>query len=103
MTRKLEAVDTLPSIYPNGRGKAAKIAAASVGGTSIAAAVIYYLLTCVSAQADRLRIVEAQVNTIPPVLQELQAGQRETIKAVGEIQAKIGRIEGYISARREDR
>lgn len=79
----------------------AKQAAVGLGGTSIAAAVLYYLLTCVSAQSDRIQAVEVKVDAVHPALVKLEARSDETLKQVNDLSKSIGRIEGYMAAQQD--
>ncbi len=115
MTKRLETADTLPmSFPPRSNGRLAKGAAAGLSGVGVAGAVIYYLLTCISAHGDRLQVVESKVGTVTETIGDVREGQREVLDKidvlnrnvtveVGALNAKVGRIEGYIAAQRDNR
>ena len=117
MSKPPSAADTLPALSfpPNGRtGKYARGAAAGLSGVGVAGAVIFYLLTCISTNSDRIQAVESKVEAISDNLSDIRQGQREigqkidTLASgltaeVGVLNAKIGRIEGYIAAQRDSR
>lgn len=105
-----QTLPSIPSIIPAKR--IVRSVAAGLSGVGVAAVVIYYLLTVQSAQGDRLRVVEGKVETITDTLSDVRDGQRQVLTKmdemnkdlsgeVGALNAKVGRIEGYIAAQRD--